>query len=245
LGISLAGKVAWVTGASGGLGGAIVQAFIDADCTVVSTDVADKPALEHERVFHKKIDVTQQRDLDAVVEFCRDELGGLDILVNNAGINGREDLFDVTRELWWKILDVNLGGYFFCSQTAARLMRDQGRGGAIVNTLSIGTERIGRCTAPYYASKGGIESLTYTLAARLAPFKIRVNAMSPGTMVTNMSRADFEQPGAKEHMIARTPLGRIGEPSDYASGILFLASDAADFITGSILRIDGGKTIIS
>jgi NAD(P)-dependent dehydrogenase (short-subunit alcohol dehydrogenase family) len=242
--ISLKGKVAWVTGASGGIGSSIVQNLHDAGCTVVSTDLADKPAIAGERIVHRRCDITQQEDIDAVASFCRDELGGIDILCNNAAILRRLDIFEMTREMWDQTMEVNLKAYFFCAQAAAKLMRDQGRGGSIVNTVSINSDFVPSHgnTVPYCASKGGVRTLTFALAVALAPHGIRVNGISPGTVVTNLSQGRLT-PSERAATEAKTPLGRLGLPRDIGPAVLYLVSDQASFVTGAILPIHGGRTL--
>jgi NAD(P)-dependent dehydrogenase (short-subunit alcohol dehydrogenase family) len=240
----LQGKTAWVTGASGGIGSGIVAALRDAGCTVVSTDLSPEPAVTGERIVHRVCDVTRQSDIDAVVAFCRDELGGLDVLVNNAAILNRIDVFDVTREFWQKVITTNLDAYFFCAQAAARLMRDQGRGGSIVNTASINADLVNAKTLPYCVSKGGIRTLTFALAVALGEYGIRVNGVAPGTIVTPLNAERWKVPGAREAVETRTPLGRLGVPSDVGPAVAFLASDEAAFITGSILPVNGGRGVL-
>jgi len=239
---SFRGKIAWVTGASGGMGSAITKAFHDAGCTVLSTDLSETPGFIGDRVVHRRCDVTRQEDVDATVAFARDNLGGLDILANNAGINRRDDIFDLTREVWRQIFQVNLEAYMFCAQAAARVMRDQGRGGAIVNTGSIGADRASANAIPYYTSKGGVRTLTYALAVALAPYDIRVNGVAPGPILTPLTKR-FNDPQIRANTEKHIPQGRLGVPADVAPAVVFLASEAAGHITGSMLRIDGGRTV--
>lgn len=241
--VSLKGKVAWVTGASGGIGASIVKAFVGAGATVLSSDLADKPAVDAEGVVHRRTDVTRQQDIDDAVEFCVTELGGLDILANNAGIQRRVDILDISRELWQNIMDVNLTAYFFCAQAAARAMVRQGRGGSIINTVSINSDHVYANTIPYCTSKGGVKTLTLGLAVALGKFGIRVNGIAPGTISTNINADRWETPGVRENIEARTPLGRLGMPSDIGPSVAYLASDHCAFVTGAILPIHGGRVL--
>lgn len=241
--ISLKGKVAWVTGASGGIGAGIVQSLVSAGATVLSSDLTDGPAVETEGVVHRQTDVTRQEDIDAAVKFCATELGGLDILVNNAGIQRRADIFDVTRDLWQRVLDVNLTAYFFCAQAAARAMVSHGRGGSIINMVSINSDHVYPNTIPYCTSKGGVRTLTFALAVALGGSGIRVNGIAPGTISTNINADRWETPGAREGVEARTPLGRLGTPADIGPSVAYLASDHCAFVTGAILPIHGGRVL--
>src|SRR5579872_5426826 len=138
--VSLEGRTALVTGASGGLGAAIVTSLLEAGCKVVSVDILENPPVSSERVFHKTCDITTRGTNQELVDFCQNTFGRLDILVNNAGITSRADIFDVTWESWHKIMAVNVNSYFFLAQAAARLMRDTGVRGSIINMASVAAE---------------------------------------------------------------------------------------------------------
>jgi NAD(P)-dependent dehydrogenase (short-subunit alcohol dehydrogenase family) len=242
--ISLQGKVAWITGASGGIGSAVARTLLDAGATVVSTDIAEEPAFRAERLVHRRCDVTKQADIEAVTAFCDRELGGVDVLFNNAGIIFRMDVLDITPELWDKLMAINLKAYFFCAQAAARSMRAKGRGGSIVNTISVVSDAVNPNTIPYCTSKGGVKTLTLALAAALGQYGIRVNGISPGALYTNLNK-DHWDAGNAAPVEARTPLGRLGVPEDLGPAVAFLASDQASFITGAVLPVHGGWTTLA
>jgi len=240
-------KVALVTGAGRGIGRAIALILARAGVHVAvhhsrsqegAREVARQAAALGVRsvtIQGDMADVGQVRD---VVRLAEDALGGLDILVNNAGVFSTTPVFDVDEALWDRVLDTNLKGPFFCAQAAARGMLERG-GGVIINIASGGglSARPGyHLAAPYTASKAGLVMLTRYLALVLAP-KIRVNAIAPGVIDSKprpMSQA------VRERLAALAPLGMVGEPSDIAQAVLFLASEEARFITGQVLAVDGG-----
>ncbi len=241
--ISLEGKVAWVTGASGGIGSNVVASLAAAGASVLSSDLSEPPEPLAEGAVHRRCDVTRQDDIDASVQFCVEELGGLDILVNNAGIQRRADIFDVTRDVWQQVFDINVSAYFFCAQKAAQAIKEQGRGGSIVNMVSVNSDYVYANTIPYCTSKGAVRTLTFALAVALGPYGIRVNGIAPGTISTNINADRWTAPGVREGVVARTPLGRLGAPPDIGPSVAYLASDHCSFITGSILPIHGGRVL--
>ena len=234
-----------ITGASGGIGGAIVDSLLEAGCSILSTDISDKPGRTGERIVHRACDITDQQSREDVVAFCKKEFGRLDILVNNAGVLHRTDFFDTTLEMWQQTMEVNLTSYFFLSQAAARVMRDQPTGGNIINMASIAADVTHANTSAYSTSKGGVRTLTYAMAVALGPLGIRVNALAPGTVVTNINRSRWEVPGVRERATSGVPLRRLGAPTDIGPAIVYLASDQGSFMTGTILTIDGGRSHIT
>lgn len=239
--ISLEGQVAIVTGASGGLGGAIVGSLLEAGCTVVSTDLTEASSVVSDRVIHKSCDITAPGSSQKLVEYCQEEFGRLDILVNNAGINSRADFFEVTEDSWRRLMEVNVNSYFFLSQAAARLMRETKTRGSIINMASVAADILHPNITAYATSKGAVRSLTYAMAVALGPYGIRVNALAPGTVATNLNKNRWQVPGVREDIVTRTPLGRLGDPRDIGPAIVYLASEYAAFITGAVLHIDGGR----
>ena len=240
---SLAGKVVLVTGAAGGIGRAIARRFADQGSAVVVNDV-DRPGA---RAVVDDIvaaggtasvaiaDVSDGEQVAAMFDDVVERLGTVDVLVNNAGLVSPMLHFFEADEAWWRrIVDVNLTGHFLCAHRAARIMARAG-GGSIINMSSGGATRAHRAFTAYDATKGGIEALTRAMALDLGPYGIRVNALMPGSIDT--SGLDVEQRTLRGENV---PLGRIGEPDDMTGAALFLASDEASYITGDVVRIDGG-----
>ena len=167
------------------------------------------------------------------------DLGPLDVLVNNAGVAVSKPVLEQTEADWDKVIDTNLKGAFFVAQAAARHMIERGEGGAIVNIASVlGFEVIGHL-GPYAASKGGIWQVTKTMALELARHDVRVNALAPGYIETDINR-DFLQSQTGQRMVKKIPKRRFGEPEDLDGALLLLASNAGRYITGSVIVVDGG-----
>ena len=181
-------------------------------------------------------DVTDEAAVNAFVAQVEQEVGVIDILVNNAGISARESLYDYKEEDFEKITDLNLNAVFRCSKAAAVLMKEQG-GGVILNTSSMVSIYGQAAGVGYPASKFGVNGLTKSLARELGRDHIRVNAVAPGVIRTDMVAALPKE--LIEPLIRTIPLGRVGEPEDVANAFLFLASDLASYVTGEILSVDG------
>jgi len=242
----LEGRKALVTGASRGIGEALAigLAHFGADVALASRDVrrldrcAAAVAAAGRRAVPVEIDIRSVSSVRAGIARAADGLGSLDILINNAGMEQVCPSLEVEEELWDKILDTNLKGAFFAAQAAARLMR-QG-GGTIVNVCSL-TSAVGVPTAvPYGASKSGLLGMTRALAAEWAPLGIRVNGIGPGYFRTELTEAFYADEGWARAMLAKIPAARFGDLRDLVGPTVFLCSDAARYITGQILYIDGG-----
>ena len=240
---SLAGKVVIVTGAGRGIGRAIAERFAGAGSKVAVNDVDTGLVDEVVQSIHKAggtamaapADVSDSAQVNPMIDAVMAAHGRIDVLVNNAGLTGPMLHFFEANEAWWRrIVDVNLTGHFLVAQPAARIMARQG-GGSIINMSSGGATRAHRCFTAYDAAKGGIEGLTRAMALDLGPYNIRVNALMPGTIdTTGMTTEERALRGDN------LPLGRMGEPHDMTGAALFLASDDAAYITGDVLRVDGG-----
>jgi NAD(P)-dependent dehydrogenase (short-subunit alcohol dehydrogenase family) len=224
----LKGKNAVVTGAARGIGKATADLLERRGATVFRMDREPGDGII-------RVDVADDKAVDAAFA----KIGRVDILVNNAGIAVRKSSFDITREEWEKVLAVNLHGLFFCARAAARSMRAQG--GAIVNLASIMGFSGGLFPNPaYQASKGAVVNLTRALALEFAPLDIRVNAVAPTFVRTDLTTPIFSNPEVHKKVMEHTPLGRLPEVEDIAQAIAFLAGPEARCITGVTLPVDSG-----
>ncbi len=239
-------RVAVVTGAARGIGKAIALAFVGEGAKVALVDIAAE-ALERVReeiegrggqALPLPCDVSQSSAVGEMVEKVLGRYGRIDILVNNAGIIRRGTIETVTEDDWDRVIAINLKGTFNCCKAVVAPMKKQGRGN-IVNVSSISGKMGDITSAPGYGpSKAGGDALMKTLALQLARYGIRVNAVAPHAIETEMSAQWSEE--RRREIVAGIPLGRLGRPEDVAQAVLFLASDAASFITGEILDVNGG-----
>lgn len=234
----LDGKVAWVVGATGGIGSAIAQAMHAAGATVIATGSRSAEGV-------RGCDISDPAEIDDFLTTVWAETGGIDLLVNAAGISYRKDVLDVTVEEWDHLYAVNVRGPFLCSQGVARRLIAEGRTGSILNIGSINAWVAHAETAPYASTKGALQAMTYALAVAWGQHGIRVNALAVGTIPTGINEARWQVPGSREKAIAGVPLGRLGVPEDVAPAAVFLASEASAYTTGAVLAIHGGKTLLA
>ena len=246
-------QVAVVTGSGSGLGQAIAIAFAEAGATVVVTDLAQRlhnAKKTRDRIIQlgKKsvavsLNVTSIRSIRRMVKKTIDEFGRIDILVNNAGVNISKPAVEVTEDDWDKVLDVNLKGVFFCCQEVGRKMIER-RFGKIINVASQNGVIGYYNRAAYCSSKAGVVNLTRVLAIEWASKNINVNAIGPTFVRTPLTDKLFQEESFTSEVLRRIPLGRLGQPEDITGAVVFLASSAAQLITGHTLLIDGGWTAI-
>ena len=241
-------RVALVTGGAQGIGEACARRFAREGAKVVIADVANArgQALAAElgaRYVH--CDVGDKAQVDALVAESVAALGGIDVLENNAGIFRAADFLDVTEADFDAVLRVNLKGAFLVGQAVARVMARAGRG-SIVNMSSVNSVLAIPSIASYNVSKGGINQLTRAMALALADRGVRVNAVGPGTIATELAaQAVLTSDEARAKIMMRTPLKRLGEPAEVADVVAYLASDAASYVTGEILMVDGGRMALN
>jgi NAD(P)-dependent dehydrogenase (short-subunit alcohol dehydrogenase family) len=245
------GKTVVVSGGSTGIGASSVEGFARADAHVVVADVADEAGLALAdslttlglHVVYRHCDVSDEADVDDLFAFVRDNYGSLDVVHANAGIEWTKDVRHTSLAQWQRVLDVNLTGTFLVCRASMLVMCDQGFGSIVVTSSPHAVATVAD-TCAYAASKGGVNALVRALSLEGAPFGVRANAVVPGTIDTPMIRREAQassDPDAQMvAMAAGQPLGRLGRPIEVANVALFLASPLADFITGSLVSVDGG-----
>lgn len=243
---NLDGKVAIVTGASRGLGQGMAIALAEAGANVVGVGQSDMSATEAEikkagREFLRiKADLTSTDKVDEIVEKTVEKFGRVDILVNNAGTIRRQDAIDYTEKDWDDILNLNLKTVFFLSQRVAKEFMKQKSGEKIISIASMLSFQGGIRVPAYTASKSGVAGITKALANEWAKFNINVNAIAPGYMATDNTKAIREDEKREREILERIPAGRWGTPEDLAGAVVFLASKASDYVNGYTLAVDGG-----
>ena len=245
------GKVVVVTGARRGLGRQFALTFAEAGADAAISDMeandgllertADEIRAFGRRAITAQTDVTSKAQVDEMVARVLDEYGRIDVLINNAGIAHSANILDISEEEWDLMMGTHMKGTLFCTQAVSKAMIEQGSG-AIVNLASIGVKMKG--VVPYGIAKMGIVLMSQGFGELLGRHGIRVNAMAPGIIQTDMTRRQWETPKALEATLDTIPLGRMGQPEDIANLALFLCSDAASYINGALITIDGGVTPI-
>ena len=251
----LEGKTALVTGGARGIGRAICEAFVSAGAQVAVADLLEQDAAETAEALGGKgmavrMDVSDPGSIDACVEQVERAWGGIDILVNNAGVFGMGTVEEITVEEYRRQYDINVGGTIFAARAVVPGMKARGQGGAIINFSSQAGRRGEPNITLYCSTKAAVISITQSLALELAPDNIRVNAIAPGVIDTPMwdqvdalfAKYEHRELGEKKRLVGEAvPLGRMGRPEDIADPCVFLASDAARYVTAQTLNVDGGN----
>ncbi len=255
----LANQVAIVTGASSGIGQGIAIALGKEGAKVVINYHSDEDGANETKsqieaaggealVF--KADISKEEEVDAIFAAAKEAFSSLDILINNAGIQDDADLIDMSLDQWEKVISTNLTGPFLCARAAAKefirngVQEDRSKAaGKIIFTSSVHDIIPWAGHVNYATSKGGVMMMMKTLAQELAPYKIRVNSISPGAIKTSINEDDWSSEEGKKKMLSQIPYGRIGEPEDIARVAAWLASDEADYVTGATIYVDGGMVL--
>jgi len=241
-------KIAIVTGGSSGIGYAIASRFVKEDiiCIIIGRDAAKlKGAAEKlgENAYPFVFDLAIIEGIPGLVKEIIEKYGKIDILVNNAAIHMKKPALEVTDDEYDKVIMINQKAVFSLTREVAKQMLKTG-GGSILNISSMASMYGLPGVIAYTASKSAVEGMTRALATELSPLGIRVNCIAPGFILTDMSSSAFEKdPERKRKVLSRTPMGRLGKPEEVAEAALFLVSDAASFITGVVLPVDGGNSI--
>jgi len=247
----LEGKVVVVTGASRGIGLELAKNLISQKAKVAicgrkqeNLDAALAKLDAGDNVLAIKAHIARQEEIDTLFDTTIDKFGRLDVLINNVGINLlTASTIETELPMWQKIIDTNLMGTFVCSRRAGQIMKGQKKG-KIVSISSIAGRKAAPGMGIYGIAKAGIEMLTKVLASELAPFNIQVNAVAPSMVRTDFSKPFWSNKDIYDQIIKTIPLGRIADPIDVVHPVLFLCSDAARFITGQTIIVDGGATVI-
>jgi glucose 1-dehydrogenase len=244
-------KVAIVTGATKGIGEACAYEFAKEGAKVVVTgrsiDLGNKVVAEIKAqggdALFVRCDIGQKSQIDAMIEATVNHFGTIDIVVNNAGVNHSADFFAISEEDWDWVMSVDLKGTFFVSQGAAKVMIDQGKGGAIVNVSSVMAQLALADQIPYCAAKGGVNQLTKAMALSLVDRGIQVNCCAPGPVLTELMERVVDNEEKYKQLMDRLPFGRIATCTEIARVIIFLASKEAEYLVGQTIYPDGGRSI--
>jgi len=243
----LDGSRALVTGASRGIGRALALGLAASGCDIVGA-ARSRPALEElgaeiealgRRFLPLELDLAQAETLANHADIAWRGLGGLEVLVNAAGLIVRTDTLDVTPEDWDRVFSVNVRGTFFLTREVGRRMLASSHGGSVVTVASLAAEVATRAAVSYQASKAALVQMTRALAVQWAP-AVRVNAVGPGYVRTDLNKAWLEEEENASYVLSRTPMARVGEPGDVVGAVIFLASPASAYVTGEHLLVDGG-----
>jgi len=253
MGISLENKTALVTGGARGIGLGIAEAYLEAGARVAvadynevwlrkaMTDLGDRFG---DRACGINADISLVKGVKRMVAEAVQKLGAVDILVNNAGISGMNYFWEMPVQEWDAVLNTNLRGTFLCTKEVVNVMIKKGIKGRIINIASVNSIMPTTGISHYCASKGGILMFTRVAALELGPKGININAIGPGSTMTPLTEGFYNLPNVKEAFLYRTPGGRFGEAEDIAKVALFLASEYADWVTGQIIYVDGGQSLL-
>ncbi|MGE0183639.1 MAG: SDR family NAD(P)-dependent oxidoreductase [Parvularculaceae bacterium] len=252
--LDFSGKTVIVTGAASGIGAACARAFAAARANVVLADIneaknrdtADLITIDTKATcIPHACNVASEVDCEGLVLRALDEFGRIDILVNNAGVIAPGTILDLSSNEWDRVMDINLRSYFVVTQIVAKAMIERKIRGVVVNMSSLNAELAIPNQLAYVTSKGGVQQLTKASALGLAPHGIRVNAIGPGSIMTDLLKTVMADEEGRRRILSRTPLGRVGEPAEIAAIALFLASDMASYITGQTIFADGGRAALN
>lgn len=246
----LTGKVAFVSGASRGLGKGFALTLAKAGCDLVCTSrtleslhgICQEVKALGRKCLALELDVRNLESIQAAAAAAEDSYGRVDVLVNNAGCNVRKPAFEVSWDDWNLVLETNLRGTFFLAQAVGRRMASQNYG-RIINIGSVTCVAGYAGLGPYGASRGGVKQLTMSLASDWGPHGITVNCLAPGWFRTEQNKVMYDDPGWVSYLCERIPLGRPGKPGDLDGMLLFLASDASEYVTGQTFLVDGGISV--
>ncbi|MBZ5739554.1 SDR family NAD(P)-dependent oxidoreductase [Nocardioides mangrovi] len=239
--------MAVVVAGAGGIGSECVAGYVEAGARVLVTDRdqdrLDQIADQHPGVEVLAADLTRPGSGEAVVSTAVSRLGGLDVLLHCVGVNDRRPVLEFSEDEWDRVMEINLGSAFRVAQAAGRHMVERGRG-RIVMLSSVSGLLAHAHHAPYAASKGGMNQMMRVMAREWAASGVTVNAVAPGYVETNLTAAHLAKPGVRDGLTALVPAGRLGRPDEVVGPILFLSSPHAAFVTGHVLYIDGGRTLV-
>lgn len=245
---NLNGKVAIVTGGGRGIGKAIALGLAEAGADVAvasrTLDDLEKVASDIQKLGRKslaiKADLTVMEDIVNLTAKVKDHFGRIDILVNNSARSFMRSLFDFKEDGWDKIFDTNVKGLFFLSREVAKIMKDQ-NGGRIINITTAGAEKASPMLGPYHSSKAAVKMLTKCMAVEWAQYGINVNAVGPGLTKTDFSKPIWSNPEVSKRVSVTIPKGRLAEPEEIVGAVVFLASEASNYVTAHSLYVDGGS----